>query len=372
MLNHKKTITATNISVHLKDVLIDSLHSNDSSRFFFAKQLQVTGDSALIKNTAGTYFYRFQGFAFNKEGGLFTIRSVAIEPQLSETKFTAAAILQKDRFNMNFSNIALKHIDLARLMQTDIIADSLLIKESSIKVFRDLSYPRDRLDRTGKFPQQLLMKMPVILSLKKVIVTDAFIEYKEKNPKSDYSGKVQFVHANAVVSNMTNEPIRLKKDQHCLLSFNASFLGMAPMHADINMFLNNTDGKFLFSGSMQRFEAGKLNDLIEPMGLARIEKGNVNGVHFNFAANSRVSNGKLTLLYDDLKLTLLKKDSIEHRLEKKKLASFIANIVIKNANPLRRQPVRIAAVHYVHDTNRSFFNLMWKSVFTGVKQSAGM
>jgi hypothetical protein len=63
---------------------------------------------------------------------------------------------------------------------------------------------------------------------------------------------------------------------------------------------------------------------------------------------------------------------VDNRLEKKKLASFIANLVVKNANPLRKQDVRVAEVHYTRNTNRSFFNLMWKSVFTGVKQSAGM
>jgi len=78
------------------------------------------------------------------------------------------------------------------------------------------------------------------------------------------------------------------------------------------------------------------------------------------------------LLYEDLKITLLKKDSIEDRFKKKKLASFIANMVVKNSNPQGKKQVRVAEVHYIRDTNRSFFNLMWKSVYTGVKQTAGM
>lgn len=157
-----------------------------------------------------------------------------------------------------------------------------------------------------------------------------------------------------------------------MLRFNASFLGMAPMHADVNMFLGDPQGKFLFSGTMKNFDAGKLNDLIEPMGLARIEKGQVNSLRFNFTGHNYGSNGKLILLYQDLKISLLKKDSADNKLEKKTLASFVANLVVKNANPLRKQPVRVAEVHYTRNTNRSFFNLMWKSVFTGVKQSAGM
>jgi hypothetical protein len=372
MLNNRKTITASNISLHLRDVLIDSLHRNDSSRFFFAKHVQLTGDEGLVKNKSATYFYAVKGFEFSTAGNIFSVKTLSVDPQLSEPKFAAYSKVQNDRFNISFNNVALKHINLQHLMNTDIIADSLVIREASVKVFRDMSYPRGNVKQVKKFPHMLLGELPVTLSLKKLVVRNAFIEYKEKNPKSDYSGKVQFVHANAVISNITNEAARLKADNHCLLSFNASFLGMAPMHADLNMLLNNQGGAFTFSGFLKGFEASQLNVLIEPMGLARIEKGRVNDVRFNFAANSRGSNGKLTLLYEDLKLTLLKKDSAENTLKKKKLVSFIANLVVKNANPLRKQPVRVADVHYVHDANRSFFNLMWKSVFTGVKQSAGM
>ncbi|MES1222198.1 MAG: hypothetical protein ABUT20_42275, partial [Bacteroidota bacterium] len=370
--NNKKTIEASNISVHLNDVLIDSVHANDSSRFFFAKKVEVTGEKGVVKNKTGTYFYHFNGFDFKSDGGLFSIKSVRIEPQLSEEKFAEFSKVQNDRFNISVNNVSLKNINLNRLMLSDVVADDLVIKEGNFKVYRDLSYPRDKKIRVGSFPQQMLMEMPLTLSLKKVTINDAFIEYKEKNPKSDYSGKVQFTHANAVITNVTNDLSLIKENNNCVLNFNARFLDMAPLRVRLGMILNNPKGRFTFAGSMDGFEANKLNVLMEPMGLAKIEKGNVNKVDFDFTGHNYGSDGKITLLYDDLKISLLKKDSAEDKLKKKALASFVANIVVKNANPLRKQPVRVASVHYIHDTNRSFFNLMWKSVYAGVKQTAGM
>ena len=370
--NMEKTIEASGVSVHLRDVLVDSLHSNDSTRFFFARHVQVDGERGVVKNKPGTYFYHFDNFSFSNEGGLFSIKSIRIAPQLSEEKYAAFSKLQKDRFNVSLGNVSLKNINLRRLMETDIVADQLQIKEMNVKVYRDLSYPRDKKIRVGTFPQQLLMKLPLILSVKKLTIGDAFIEYKEKNPKSDYSGKVQFVHANAVISNVTNDPARIKANRNCVLDFNARFLDMAPMHAHLVMFLNDPNGKFTYSGSMEGFEASNLNVLMEPMGLAKIEKGQVNKVDFDFRGHNYGADGKLTLLYDDLKITLLKKDSSGDQLKKKKLASFIANIIVKNSNPQGKKPVRVAEVHYIRDTNRSFFNLMWKSIYTGVKQTAGM
>jgi len=377
ILSNKTTIEASNVSVHLKDVLVDSLHANDGTRFFFAKQAEVSGDTALIKNKPSTYFYRFEGFAFKNEGnnetGFFSVKSAQIEPQLSEEKFAAFSKVQKDRFNLSFKHVSLKRINLSRLMLGDIVADSLLIQDCNVKIFRDRNYPGDKLSRVGQFPQQLLLKMPIVLSLKKLLVGHAFIEYKEKNPKSDYNGKVQFLNAHAVIDNITNDPLAIKKNNNCIVNFSARFLDLAKIHIRLNLILNNPQGRFLFSGGLDEgFDAARLNKLIEPMGLARIEKGYVNDLDFNFAGHNYGSDGKVTLLYDDLKLTLLKKDSEENKLQKKKLASFVANIVIKNGNPLRKQPVRDAHVQYQRDTNRSFFNLMWKSVYTGIRQTAGM
>lgn len=368
----RKTIEASAISLHLKDVLIDSLHSNDSSRFFFSKKVEVDGDKGILKNKEGTYFYHFDKFSFNNEGGLFNIKSMRITPQLSEEKFAAFSKFQNDRFNIALENISLKNINLGRLMQSDIIADSLSIRQADFKIYRDRNYPEDGKSRLGQFPQQLLMKMPVTVAVKKLVIKDAFIEYKEKNPKSDFNGKVQFTHANAVISNLTNDPEVLKRNNTCVVDFNARFLDMATSHVTLRLLLGDPNGKFMYNGSVEGFDATQLNPLIQPMGLAQIEKGKVNKLNFSMVGQSLRSDGKVTLLYEDLKLSLLKKDSADNTLKKKKLVSFIANIVVKNSNPSGKKPARVADVHYQRDVHRSFFNLMWKSVYTGVKQTAGM
>jgi|SRR5450432_31896 hypothetical protein len=370
--NNSRTIEASSISVHLEDVDIDSLHNHDSTRFFFAKKAEVKGKKGIIKNKEGTYFYHFNDFDFTKNGGFFSIESVQIEPQLSEDKYAAFSKIQKDRFGIIFKNVSLKNINLQQLIQSNVVADSLIIKKSNIKVYRDRSYPDNNLSTIGKFPQQLLMNLPITLSLKKLIIKDAYIEYKEKNPKSDYSGKVHFNNASAVISNITNDLENIKANRNCIVDFNARFLDAALTHIRLNLILNDPKGRFMYSGSLEGFEANRLNELTEPLGLAKIEKGNLNKLDFNFAGHSYGSDGKITLLYDDLKLSLLKKDSTEDKLKKKKLASFVANIIIKNSNPTRKEPVRVATVHYIHNTKKSFFNLMWKSVFAGVKQTAGM
>lgn len=372
MLTGHQTITANDFSIHLRDVWIDSLHSRDTTRFFFAKHLEISGDTGLLKDMSGLYHYRFGGLSFTTEDAAFSVKSLSVDPQLGEAAFAERMGVQHDRYDLNFSGIRMSHLALQRLMLSDVVADSIHVAKASIRVYRDLSYPRPGTSEVKKFPHQLLSQLPIVLSIGRCIVQEAYIEYKEKNPKSGYAGKVQFASASAVISNITNERHRIQTDPYCHLIFNASFLGKIPLRAELALQLNAPDGHFTLKGAVRAFDGPVLNPLIEPMGLARIEKGAIHQVNFGFSCNNRGSKGQLTLLYDDLKLTLLKKNEEADSLQKKSLASLIANIVVKDANPKRSKPVRVAKVQYQHDPNRSFFNLMWKSIFTGVKQSVGM
>ncbi len=78
------------------------------------------------------------------------------------------------------------------------------------------------------------------------------------------------------------------------------------------------------------------------------------------------------MLYSGLKISLLKKDKQENKYDKKGLASLAANIIIKGSNPGGDGKTRVEDVHFRRLLNRSMFNLIWKTIFTGVKQTAGI
>jgi hypothetical protein len=370
--NNKRMMEASGISLNMQDILIDSLHSNDTSRFFFAKKITVTAEKGNIKNKQGNYIYHFNGIDFNTVSRGFRIKNIQIEPQLGEAEFAKASKLQKDRFDLSFSGITLNNISLLQLMNESVMADELIVKQSNCKIYRDISYPHDKKNRVGSYPHQQLMDLPIGLSIKKIVFGTAFIEYKEKNPKSGYSGKVQFNKASAVITHITNITSEIEDHNNCVLVFKSNFLDIAPLQAKIIMQLQSPQGRFSIGGTVGGFDATQLNILLKPMALATVEKGKVNRLNFNFNCSNYASDGTLVLLYEDLKMNLLRKDSVEKKIEKKGLASFVANLVIKNANPLRKQDIRKVEVHLQRDINRSFFNLIWKSIFAGVKESVGM
>jgi hypothetical protein len=77
-------------------------------------------------------------------------------------------------------------------------------------------------------------------------------------------------------------------------------------------------------------------------------------------------------MYSDLKVNLLEENA-EGKKEKKGFLSFLANtILIKNDNPSKGDPVRVANITFERVPQASFFNLMWKSVFLGIREAVGI
>lgn len=155
-------------------------------------------------------------------------------------------------------------------------------------------------------------------------------------------------------------------------TINSSFLNKTPFKTNWTFYLLHPKGRFTLSGNAGAMDATQLNPLTEPMGPASIKKGRLDGLEFNLEGSDYNMTGDIKVLYEDLKVDLLEKDKGATETDKKFLTSFLANLVIKNANPKDREETRIAKVSYARDTNRSIFNLCWKTIFEGIRQSIGI
>ena len=361
------------VYVDLYRVAVDSVHQQDSNRLFFAAESKIR--CSRIGWTSKNKLYKFQirNIEYHSTGKQLSISSTSIDPQLPEAAFLRKFKTQTDRFDFSFKSIRVVNLDAPALLDgRGIFADSLVVGQSKYLIYRDLGIPRDKKSRVGTYPHQLLRNLAVDVRVKKALFTNAFIEYKERNPKSQKSGRVQFHNVTVKMDNVTNVKKALADNSILKLQFNSNFLGKVPVHALINFYTASQNGKFTIDGEMGSMPATNVNILTEPMGMAKIDNGTIRKLNFSFTGTDYRADGPVTLLYDDLKIALLKKDTADNKLEKKTFASFVANIKVKNANPGKDGTTRKEDVHYERDTNRSFFNLVWKSIFTGVKQTVGI
>ena len=366
------TFSSDNVSFLLSDLLIDSIAIKDSSRILFSRNLDMSCNEIIFPTRNEKYRLHVEKLQFAGRENNFHIGRIGIVPQLSEAAFAGSSPVQKDRYDFEMEGITLRNVVREGLWHKQIRADSLIVNKSSFKVYRDLSYPRDTVSKVGRYPQQLLMRLHVPVNIKKMVFLHSFIEYKEKNAKSDSAGKLQFFDVSGTFSNVTNMKAAIDRNNECTLLFRAKLLDKTPVDARLVMLLKDPKGKFRIEGNIGGLDVVSLNGLTQPMGLTRMEKGKIDNLHFDLRATDSQGEGKLIMLYSDLKISLLKKDKKENKYDKKGLASLAANIFIKNSNPGKGENPRTAEMHFDRILDKSFFNLIWKTLFTGIKQTVGM
>lgn len=368
----RKLMQFDSVQIDLFKVAVDSINSKDTTRLLFAENASLICRKISWKDKRGLYEFIISEVDFNTRGQRMDIARIGINPLLPEARFLQQFKYANDRFDIEMKNVRLVNLSLPLLMKQSIAADSMIAGQSHFKIYRDISYPHDGRNRLEHLPHQDLMRLNVPLAIKEASFPSSFIEYKERNGQSEQSGKVQFHNVSVRITNLTNDTAILKASPICKLRFSARFLNRAPIETTISFYPLDPKGKFTIQGTLGSMPATAVNQLAVPMGLAKIEKGTIRKLSFSFNGNDYRADGPVTILYDDLAVTLLKKDEEDKTLDKKKLASLMAKIVIKKANPGKDGEVRTAQVHFERDTRRSFFHLLWKSIFTGVKENVGM
>lgn len=366
----EKYFRGNKVSLLLSHLLIDSSAQKDSTTILFSRELALDCKELALSTSNKKYTIGIDSLRFTSTDNTLHVAQAKFKPHLSETAFAASFPMQKDRYDFLLQDIALRHIDRKALWRKAILADSLIIGESAFKVYRDISRPPDTISKVGKYPQQQLMNVPFPLTINNIVFTHSFIEYKERNGRSDSTGKLRFYDIHAGIRNVTNRQADLQKDRRCIVDFHARLLNKAPVQARLVMKLKDPKGRFNIRGDIGSIDAPDLNPLTEPMGLARMEKGRIDHLHFDIDGADSIGNGRITLQYEDLKVSLLKKDKEHGQLDKKDLASLFANILIKNSS--KTGDPKTKEVHFQRILNKSFFNLIWKTLFTGIKQSVGM
>jgi hypothetical protein len=363
-------IELNNASVDLIDVKVDSAANADPTRLLFAKKQAIAFESLNWFSDDRRYRFHAKNVISNSTGRDIQIAEFVIDPIKGEQEFVNSLPTQDDRFDFRFRDIMLKNVNYAELLEEKIIADSLVVRTAVFKVYRDLNIPRDKRNRVGAYPHQALQKAPVDIDIRKLVVINSFIEYKERNNITRNSGKLQFYDVYTTISNFTNRKESIRENNVMKLAAKASFLNKTNFNVNWNFILRDPDGRFAIKADMGPIKATDLNALTEPMGPARIEKGEIKGLSLDLTGSDHSMNGNLTLLYEDLRIAVLEKDKGAREWDKKSLTSFIANIFVKNSNLNEEDDAaRTVTVEYQRDPNRSIFNLAWKTIFKGIMET---
>jgi hypothetical protein len=367
----KSNYKVGNIAIKLNEVKANVFSNLIKYPMSFTKEAEVDVSSLSLKSKDKNYDFTFNNISLNSLKKELKINSFKVLPFAGEKQFAGKFHFQKDRFDVEMKGISLKDINMNDLLDERLAASELLIEQVNAKIYRDLHKPLEEKNKVGNYLSQLLMKLDKPVMISKARINNAFIAYRENQEKSDSVGVVTFYNSVLNISNITNIPSEIQKNNQLKLGFDTKVLQSIPLKGSFNFVLNDKEGHFTVNGHVEGFDAKALNKVSIPMALIHINGGQINSLDFNFKGNNTNASGVLTMKYKDLKVDVLKRDKDTREIKKRGLASLGANLLIKNDNP-GSEGLREVNPEYDRNIYKSFFNLVWKTLFTGMKQTVGI
>lgn len=372
----KKTKNAIkHLDITVKDFLLDSLSGSDTSRFYYTKDIvfAIVGYKSITKDKM--YAMKVDTISGATSSKKISVKGFKLIPQYDELTFARKYNIQKDRYNIAFNDIEFTGLDFNSLNSDQKIhAKSLKIGPGKVEVFMSReSLPPPGLDKGQNYPHMALKRLKIPTIVDTVELKNVDIKYAEYNPASKKIGSVAFNALTGTILNVTNDSLRLTKNNHAVANLNSWLMGSGKMNVKINFNLTDKNGAFSYSGSLGKFDFKKLNPLSKALGLVEIESGNVQHIDFSANGNLRTASGSMNMLYTNLKVKLLSDNIDGEGTKAKGFLSFLANaILVKDENPKKGELPRTASMTNTRINSASFFNLMWKTIFVGIKDIVGV
>lgn len=304
-------------------------------------------------------FYDIRTGKLEADNSKLTIRKLAYIPKYSREAFVKAIPKEKDLYAINSGELSISGLDWGFKDEKFFFhSTSIIVDRAFANIYRG-KMPADDLTKKPLF-NKLLRDIPFDMKINTVAVRNSTLQYEEEKTFEKGAGMLTFSKFNLYATNVSSA-FEQTKVPDVKIHINCTFMESSPMKVDWSLNpLDKSDG-FNIRGNIQNFPAENLEPFTKPY-MNVTAKGMLSEVYFNFTGNDKISRGDFAVNYDDLKVTVFKKND---RKKKNKLLSAISNLFVKNDTD---KEVKSAEIEVERIPEKSFFNFLWRSVAEGLKK----
>ena len=359
------------LDINVRDILIDSVSQFDTTRMLFAKDInfELRGYKAPTKDKM--YTMTADMLSGSATAGFIKIVGFKMTPMYADLAFSRKFSTQKDRYDLTFNTIDFSGVNFRKFSNDGVLyMKKLSIGPAKVAVFMNRELPPPNIEKARNFPHIAVGRLPMETIIDTLHLSKVNVAYTEFSEETKKRGTLYLNNLGGNILNVTNDSLRLSKNHHAVADLHTSVMGAGNLAVQINFDLTAANGAFTYAGQMGPMNLQVLNPLSKDLGLLEINSGTVQKMDFSATANANGAHGKVNMYYKDLKITLLKKE--DGIMKKKGFLSFLANnLLVIDENP-RGGEFRIGTINFQRSKTSSFFNLMWKGVFTGIREIVGI
>ena len=369
-----KTTKLNDIYANLSNIQIDSTTQFDKTRFMYAKDAELSTKNYSFPTSNHLYTVKIGLISIKATKRLLSAKNILLQPHYSKEEFQKHIPAQKERYSISIPSVEFTNTDWWNLLNNETLqAKSVQINKADVSVYLDRTKPVGEMNMKG-FPHQLIMSLPLKINIEKITVHNLDIVYEEHSKLSGQTGKVHVNNLQGTINNLTNLPDAIKRNKTTTVSASGSFADIAPVSLKLNFDLANyKTGAFSAQLKTKKgFDGPLINSVAQPLGLFMVKRGQLQELTSQLRGNNQQAQGTVLMLYKDLHITPMKQDQQKPgTLKKKSVTSLIANkLILKDENPSKDGSIRKADASFIRQYG-TFFNLIWKTTFTGILKTIG-
>lgn len=359
-----------NLSAH--DLLIDSATQTDKSRLLYCKDITAELNNYRAKTPNGLYSYTIKSVKLSTSKSQLNLTGITLKPAITDVFFTQS---HRDRFTLSLDSVQLNNFDfLSYHKYRTLVASNLLFRNGALQVFANPNHSPKIEDKINSFPNVAMNNMAIDIKIDTILFKRINVTYNEFNVKSKKTGTITFNNTNGRALNFTNSKTVLQKNNITSIQLNTYFMNRGKLNVAFNFNITDENNSFDYKGNLGPMNAQIINQATMPLAMVKVNGGTIKQFNFDIQANRRGAKGRVELLYNNVKVSLLKADTVNDKLKKKLVESLYANIyILKHNNPDTpgEQP-RIAYVSFVRKPENAFFKSVWQVLLDGIKPSVGL
>ena len=360
------------LSLTATDLLIDSTTQFDRARTLYCKNIDAILDNYSGRSQNGLYSYKVKSVQLSTQTSRLNIRGLDLQPVKAEVFFKKT---YHDQFKIYLDSLQLDHFDFVSYHKYRILhASAMTAGGGGVAIFSNPRQSPAKTNRIKSFPHFALQQVDADITIDTIHARRINITYTEFNKKSNQAGTVTFDNSTGEITHVTTNKDSLKKNNICTARISSHIMNSGKLEAILTFNLGDKNAAFAYKGSVGPMNLSSVNPACMPLALIKLNSGTLKQMTFDIKANSHIAHGTVSVLYNDLKVTVLKADTANDRLKHMTIASLFANIlVIKHDNPDKPggKP-RTAIIDYNRPDTVAFFGSIWKTLLAGIKPCAGV
>ncbi len=358
------------LDVRAEDLLIDSATQVDKTRLIYCKDIIGHLRNYTGRTPDGAYTYTISSVKLSTRTAQLNVSNIDINPDKNYYSKS-----RQDRYDVHLDSLQLNNFDyLSYQRYKSFNASSLIVTKGHLNVFKNPNKKKIYKDKINSFPNVALYKAGIDIKVDTISIKHLDVIYGELNKKSGKSGSIRFNNTSGNILNVTTNKTALQKNNISTANLITHFMNRGKLDVAFTFNLTDKLASYTYKGKLGAMNLRDINSATMPLAKVKITSGRLKALTFDIKGNSKVSSGKVQLLYNDLKVKLLKADTVKKTLKRNTIASLFANVfIVKDNNPDNSGDApRLANVVYKRPIDSPFWGTVWKTLLAGLKPNIGL